>query len=98
MTIDKNIFKAYDIRGIYPEEINEENCSLRDVTYCFKDLTSALAYADVPGIINFNLGNDNEIYRILRRKYFGSLRNVLDQWGGDFGFKFYYHPKIDFFS
>src|SRR3989339_1899565 len=25
MNIDKKIFKAYDIRGIYPEEINEEN-------------------------------------------------------------------------
>ena len=95
-------YKTLGVNGGYiilgREEINEENCSLRDVTYCFKDLTSALAYADVPGIINFNLGNDNEIYRILRRKYFGSLRNVLDQWGGDFGFKFYYQPKIDFYS
>ena len=78
------------------EELNEENCSLPEVSYCFKDLTSALAYADIPGIVDFNLGNDNEIYRILRRNYFGSLRNVLDQWGGDFGFKFYYQPKIDF--
>jgi hypothetical protein len=78
------------------EELNEENCSLPEVSYCFKDLTSALAYAKIPGIIDFNLGNDNEIYRILRRNYFGSLRNVLDQWGGDFGFKFYYQPKIDF--
>jgi len=78
------------------EEMNEENCSLPEVSYCFKDLTSALAYAKIPGIIDFNLGNDNEIYRILRRNYFGSLRNVLDQWGGDFGFKFYYQPKIDF--
>ena len=78
------------------EEINEENCSLPEVSYCFKDLTSALAYANIPGIIDFNLGNDNEIYRILRRTYFGSLRNVLDQWGGDFGFKFYFQPKIEF--
>jgi hypothetical protein len=80
------------------EEINEENCSLPEVSYCFKDLTSALAYSDIPGIVDFNLGDDNEIYRILRRKYFGSLRSVLDQWGGDFGFKFYYQPKIDFYS
>jgi len=78
------------------EEINEENCSLPEVSYCFKDLTSALAYAGIPGIVDFNLGNDNEIYRILRRTYFGSLRNVLDQWGGDFGFKFYFQPKIEF--
>jgi len=78
------------------EELNEENCSLPEVSYCFKDLTSALAYADIPGVVDFNLGNDNEIYRILRRNYFGSLRSVLDQWGGDFGFKFYYQPKIDF--
>ena len=80
------------------EEINEENCSLPEGSYCFKDLTSALAYSDIPGIVDFNLGDDNEIYRILRRKYFGSLRSVLDQWGGDFGFKFYYQPKIDFYS
>ena len=78
------------------EEINEELCTLPDVTYCFKDLTSALAYAEIPGIIDFNLGKDNEVYRILRRNYFGSLRSVLDQWGNDLGFKFYYQPKIDF--
>lgn len=28
MTVDKKIFKAYDIRGIYPEEINEENIEI----------------------------------------------------------------------
>lgn len=28
MTIDKKIFKAYDIRGIYPAEINEENTEI----------------------------------------------------------------------
>ena len=95
-------YKTFGVDGghiiLGREEINEENCTLPEVTYCFKDLTSALAYADIPGIIDFNLGDDNEIYRILRRKYFGSLRNVLDQWGGDFGFKFYYQPKIDFYS
>ena len=95
-------YKTFGVDGGYiilgREEINEENCSLPEVTYCFKDLTSALAYSNIPGIIDFNLGDDNEIYRILRRKYFGSLRNVLDQWGGDFGFKFYYQPKIDFYS
>jgi len=93
-------YKTFGINGGYiilgREELNEENCSLPEVSYCFKDLTSALAYADIPGIIDFNLGKDNEIYRILRRNYFGSLRHVLDQWGGDFGFKFYYQPKIDF--
>ncbi len=26
MTFDKNIFKAYDVRGVYPSEINEEVC------------------------------------------------------------------------
>ena len=95
-------YKTFGVNGGYiilgREEINEENCSLRDVSYCFKDLTSALAYANIPGIIDFKLGKDNEIYRILRRKYFGSLRNVLDQWGGDLGFKFYFQPKIQFYS
>lgn len=28
MNIDKNIFKAYDIRGIYPEELNEESAKI----------------------------------------------------------------------
>lgn len=95
-------YRTFGVDGGYiilgREEINEENCSLPEVSYCFKDLTSALAYANIPGIIDFNLGDDNEIYRILRRKYFGSLRSVLDQWGGDFGFKFYYQPKIDFYT
>lgn len=78
------------------EEINEENCSLPEVSYCFKDLTSALAYSDIPGVVDFNLGENEEIYRILRRNYFGSLRSVLDQWGADLGFKFYFQPKIKF--
>lgn len=95
-------YNTFGVNGGYiilgREEINEENCDLPEVSYCFKDLTSALAYSDIPGIVDFNLGNDNEIYRILRRKYFGSLRSVLDQWGGDFGFKFYFQPKIDFYT
>ena len=86
-------YKTLGVNGGYivlgREELNEENCSLPEVSYCFKDLTSALAYAEIPGVIDFNLGKDNEIYRILRRNYFGSLRNVLEKWGGDFGFKFY---------
>lgn len=93
-------YNANGVNGGYiilgREEINEENCSLPEVSYCFKDLTSALAYSDIPGVVDFNLGENQEIYRILRRKYFGSLRSVLDQWGNDLGFKFYFQPKIKF--
>jgi len=99
---DKYNYKTDSVNGGFiilgREEINEENCALPDVTYCFKDLASALAYAEIPGIIDFNLGNNQSIYTLLRRKYFGTLRNVLDQWGNDLGFKFYYQPKIHYFS
>ena len=81
------------------EEINEEVCDLPEVSYCFKDLTSSLAYAGIPGVVDFNLPNkNNTLFSILRRKYFGSLRSVLDQWGGDFGFKFYFQPKVQYYT
>jgi phosphomannomutase len=36
MKINPNIFKAYDIRGIYPDEINEENFGhIIDAIYIF---------------------------------------------------------------
>lgn len=33
MTVDESIFKAYDIRGIYPSEINEEVCERIGVAF-----------------------------------------------------------------
>lgn len=77
------------------EELQEQPCTLPDVTYSIKDLLSALYYSDVPGLADLNLG-DNKIFSQLRRKYYGPLRSVLDEWGNDFGFKFYFQPKISF--
>jgi len=79
------------------EQMKEDFCSLPDVNYCFKDLLSALHYSEIPGLLNFNLGQ-NTIYKSLRRKYFGTLRSVLNNWGADFGFKFYFQPKIKFYK
>lgn len=93
----KGIDGGYIILG--REEINEEVCDLPEVSYCFKDLTSSLAYAGIPGVVEFNLPNkNNTLFSILRRKYFGSLRSVLDQWGGDFAFKFYFQPKVRYYT
>lgn len=93
---------TYDVDGVNGgyiilgrEEINEELCTLPQVTYCFKDLLASLAYSKIPGIEKFNLG-DNPIYTLLRKNYFGSLRSVLDSWGNDLGFKFYFQPKIEY--
>lgn len=79
------------------EQMKEDFCSLPDVNYCFKDLLSSLHYSEIPGLLDFNLGQ-NPIYKSLRRKYFGTLRSVLSNWGADFGFKFYFQPKIKFYK
>lgn len=77
------------------EVMMEEPCGLPDVDYSFKDLLSALFYSRVPGVNKLSLG-DSKIYTDLRRQYKGTLRQVLDQWSSDFGFKFYFQPKITF--
>lgn len=77
------------------EEISEETCTIHETSYSFTDLTSALFHSGVPGIAEFNL-SDNAIFRNLRRSYSGTLRDVLNNWGNDFGYKFYYQPQIDF--
>lgn len=77
------------------EEFKESLCALRDTSYTFRDLLSALFYSKVPGIRNMVLPN-NDIFKSLRKNYFGSLRDVLSNWSSDIGLRFYYQPKIQY--
>lgn len=92
-------FSTDSVNGGYiilgSEVMMEEPCGLPEVDYSFKDLLSALFYSRIPGVETLSLG-DSKIYTDLRRQYKGTLRQVLDQWSSDFGFKFYFQPKITF--
>jgi len=77
------------------EEFKESPCALRDTSYTFRDLLSALFYSKVPGIRNMVLPK-NDIFKSLRKNYFGSLRDVLSNWSSDIGLRFYYQPKIQY--
>lgn len=77
------------------EEFKESLCALRDTSYTFRDLLSALFYSKIPGIRNMTLPK-NDIFKSLRKNYFGSLRDVLSNWSSDIGIRFYYQPKIQY--
>lgn len=77
------------------EEFREELCHLAETSYSLRDLFSALHYSGIPGLKDFTLP-DNVIYKKVRRSYSGVLRRVLDQWGADFSYKFYFQPKITY--
>ncbi|MCD6429306.1 phosphomannomutase/phosphoglucomutase [bacterium] len=54
MTIDPKIFKAYDIRGIYPEQINEEIAQLIGEAFCY--FVKTKYHLDYPKIlINYDV-------------------------------------------
>lgn len=77
------------------EEFKESPCAIRDTSYTFRDLLSALFYSKIPGIKEISLPK-NDIFKFLRKNYFGSLRNVLSNWSSDIGIRFYYQPKIQY--
>jgi hypothetical protein len=93
-------YKKDGVNGGYiilgSEEFKESPCEIRDVSYNFKDLLSALFYSNVPGIDNLKLPATNNIFKKLRKNYFGSLRSVLSNWATDLGMRFYYQPKIQY--
>lgn len=93
-------YKKDGVNGGYiilgSEEFKESPCEIRDVSYNFKDLLSALFYSNVPGIDTLKLPSKNEIFKKLRKNYFGSLRSVLSNWATDLGMRFYYQPKIQY--
>lgn len=55
-------------------------------------------FLDADGSLSFNKQASEdvsfELYKNLRRQYFGTLRNVLQSWGADLGIEFYFQPKI----
>jgi hypothetical protein len=65
------------------EEILETDCKIPDVSYNFRELLEALR------IIGFNMVGFTDRNKAHKRKnHTGSLRNVLNNWGADYGFNF----------
>lgn len=67
------------------EEFVDQTCDIPDVKYNFSDLLSAMSK-----IPNFSFLNFVDINPSYRNSYTGTLREVLSNWGSDFGFSFYW--------
>lgn len=72
------------------EEFAQSNCAAGAMTYSLKELKEAISD------FGFSIHTENGIdtipdgYDDLRRNYSGSLRQVLQNWGSDYGFDFAY--------
>ena len=67
------------------EEFVDQTCDIPDVKYNFSDLLSSMSK-----IPNFSFLNFVDINPSYRNSYTGTLREVLSNWGSDFGFSFYW--------
>lgn len=70
------------------EEFSEQKCALADVSYSFSDLINATREFG----INIDLSRfpDRRDNKYFRRNYSGTLKDVLQNWGNDFGVSFYW--------
>jgi hypothetical protein len=67
------------------ENFPENNCEIPRVDYNFSELCHALSvYGLKHNLSSFDL---NPLYR---QEYIGTLREVLNQWAGDFAFEFFF--------
>jgi len=67
------------------EYFPDSNCEIPKVDYNFTELCSALDAFGLP----HELGSF-DVNPLYRQEYAGSLREVLNNWGGDMGFEFYF--------
>lgn len=70
------------------EYFPESNCEIPRVDYSFSELCEALT--------DFGISHELSIFDInpyYRQEYAGTLREVLNNWGSDFSFEFYYDGK-----
>ncbi len=70
------------------EEFSEQKCALADVSYSFSDLINATREFGISvDLTRFPDRRDNKYFR---RNYSGTLKDVLQNWGNDFGVSFYW--------
>ena len=70
------------------EEFSEQKCALADVSYSFTDLINATRQFGISvDLTRFPDRRDNKYFR---RNYSGTLKDVLQNWGNDFGVSFYW--------
>lgn len=79
MKIPENIFKSYDIRGVYPDEINEEN--IYQITQAIFTLFSEIHNSDKP--ITIVTGRDMRLsgpslYPLMQKALFDAGAQVID--------------------
>jgi hypothetical protein len=72
------------------EEFVDQTCDIPDVKYNFTDLLKAMK--EIP---NFTFSGFKDINDHYRTSYTGTLREVLSNWGSDFGFSFYWDSIKD---
>ena len=70
------------------EEFTDQKCALADVSYSFSDLISATRQFGIN--VDLTRFPDRRDNKYLRRNYSGTLKDVLQNWGNDFGVSFYW--------
>ena len=86
-----NLNGGYLIIGT--EDIPQENCgSLPDVNYSFPELLASLRYRGLNFTGEFPTGNTTQSH-YYKKNYNGTLREVLRNWGSDFGIDFFASGK-----
>jgi len=84
---DQNIWSGgFIVLGA--EEFSEQKCSLADVSYSFTDLIDAARQFGIA--IDLSRFPDRRDNRYFKRSYSGTLKDVLQNWGNDFGVSFYW--------
>lgn len=76
MTIDKTIFKAYDIRGIYPEQLNKETAWL--IGRAFAEKAKDIKAKNV--IVGRDMRNSGKIIKqeIIKGLMAGGIKEIID--------------------
>tara|TARA_Y100000592_G_scaffold15504_1_gene22726 strand:+ start:16864 stop:20100 length:3237 start_codon:yes stop_codon:yes gene_type:complete len=70
------------------EEFSEQKCSLADVSYSFTDLMNATRQFGIA--VDLSRFPDRRDNKYFRKNYSGTLKDVLQNWGNDFGVSFYW--------
>ena len=70
------------------EEFSESKCAVRDVSYSFRDLISAIRSFGIS--VNLSRFPNRKNIDQLTKNYSGTVRDVMQNWGNDLGITFYW--------
>lgn len=76
--------------GIGTEEFNQSSCGTGPVSYSLKELKRAIRQMGITFLKIADIDSIPDGSNQIRRNYAGSLRNVLENWGREYGFTFTY--------